>query len=113
MKKKSIIEYINSIENSNQLINFISNSDIEIDFDKFSLLANENWEKGNNTKADFSPLIENLLIQQSKIKIEKINESDIDEVIKNTFEKFNYSINENCSIDFKSHLENFIKNNEL
>lgn len=111
--KITITEEIDAIKDMNQLFNTLNNLDNKIDFEKLINLANTNWEKSNNTKADFSQLINVLLEKQSKIKIEEVNELDINTIIDNTFKKFDYSINDKCSFDFNDNLENFIKNDEV
>jgi hypothetical protein len=80
----------------------------QIDFKRLKIFSNKLWKKENNTKADFSLLIDNL--SNRKILDEKpiLNEIS-NEVLTNTLNQFNYMLNPEYEIFFDDLLQ-FIEN---
>ncbi|XOB62966.1 hypothetical protein ACMC56_03975 [Campylobacterota bacterium DY0563] len=110
--KNSITYNINSIKSMNKLNNSYKKLEKIIDTHRLKIFTNRNWEKQHNTKVDFSELFDSLLKRETP-KLEKTNEKEIENIIDNTFDKFHYSLNENCSYDFEDNLKKLVLNDEV
>lgn len=111
--KNSLTYKINSPKSINQLMINLNELDSKINYKRLIAFSNKNWQKTNKTKADFSQLINGLVEKQSKIKIEEVNELDINKIIDNTLKKFDYLLDDKYSFDFEDNLENFIRNDDV
>jgi hypothetical protein len=96
----------------NQLNDSLTKFEKVIDTHRLRIFSNRSWKKLSNTNADFSLLLDSLLKRQVP-KFEKANEEEIENIIDNTFSKFNYSLNDNCSFDFEDNLKKLILNDAI